>query len=177
MYTTTAPRVRDRPAAYGPHEVDADPFPAARVLDDLAHADEAGIPQVLARYAALRAWLIRHDDPGLVRHARQTARAYLAHVGHGPDTLGLTGLADGVLDADAMRRAASSARRMGHREGAFALLQATYLEARHGADLESACGAASEIAGLLRAEGLDGAELWARRSARLSVRLRRRPDG
>ena len=177
MYTTAAPRVRDRPASYGPHEVDGDAFPAARVLEDLARADEPGVAHVLARYAALRAWLLRDDDPGLLRHARRTARAYLAHVAEWPDAHRLAGLTHGVLDPAEMRQAAASARRAGHREGAFALLHATYLEARRRGDLDGAATAAGEIAGLLRDEGLDGAGLWARRSARLSARPRRRPDG
>lgn len=167
MYTTTAPRVRDQPAAYGPHEVDSDPFPAARVLRDLSGADDANVPLILARYAVLRSWRLRGAKPALSHHAERAARAYVAHLGDGPEAGLLARLIGGSPELTAVGPAAAEALRSGHREGAFALLRAGYLEARRRGDLSGAAGLADAIARLLEDAGLDGAGLWARRARRL----------
>ena len=175
MYTTTAPRVRDEPAAYGPHEVEGDPFPAARVLDDLATASDESIARILARYAAVRCWQLRaaSAEPGLVRHAAGTARGYLAVTGRWKEGRLLARMVDGDPGHGAVRAAAAEAAAAGHPEGAYALLHTGYLAARRAGDLTAAAGMAGELADLLEARGLDGGALWARRAERLRRRAAR----
>lgn len=172
MYPTAVPRVRDEPAAYGPHEVDDDPFPAARVLDDLKEASDEDVPRVLARYAALRSWQLRAAaaDPGLVRHAAGTARGYLAVTGDWPEARLLARMVDVDPQPAVVRAAAAEAARAGQPEGAYALLHTGYLAARRGGDLTAAAGMAADLAGLLDARAMDGAALWARRADRLRRR-------
>ena len=169
MYTTSTPRVRDQPAAYGPHEVEGDEFPAARVLLDLTHASDADVPRILARYAALRSWLLRQDgaDPTLVSHAAHTARAYLQAVEDWPGTETLARLADPEPALDWARRAAEIAEEGGHVEGAYALLRAAYTVARQRCDMPSAARSATAIADLLDRERTDGVALWRRRARQL----------
>lgn len=173
MYTPAVPRVRDEPAAYGPHEVDDDEFPAARVLEDLARCSDQEIPRVLARYAALRSWLLREEDadPILVGHAAQTARAYLAAVEDWPEAEPLAHLAEAEPALGPLHVAAAAAREAGHAESAYALLHAGYMGARRRGDLPWAARLAGALADLLTAEGTDGAALWTRRAARLRQRL------
>ncbi|MFO7895065.1 MAG: hypothetical protein R6U63_15230 [Longimicrobiales bacterium] len=173
MYTSSVPRVRDEPAAYGPHEVDDDEFPAARILEDLARSSDQEVPRVLARYAALRSWLLREEDadPVLVRHAAQTARAYLAAVEDWPEAGPLARLADAEPALGPVHAAAAEAREAGHTESAYALLHAGYMAARRRADLPWAARLAGALADLLAAEGMDGAALWTRRAARLRQHL------
>lgn len=168
MYTTTAPRVRDEPAAYGPHEVDGDPFPAARVLDDLRDASDEEIPRILARYAALRSWCMRAEgaEPVLLRHAEQAARRYLSATA-GPEADALARLAERAPGLDAFEVAASAAAEDEHAEGVYALLHAGYIEARRRADLARAARLAAAIAAHLEQEKADGVALWARRAERL----------
>lgn len=169
MYTTPAPRVRDEPRAYGPHEVEGDAFPAAMVLQDLALAPERDVPRILARYAALRCWLLR-DLPvagSLVSHAETTARAYLSAVPEWPERAPLERLLEPEPELAAARDAGLAAAGGGHAEGAYAIFRAGYLAARRRSELRWAARLAEEIASLLRAEGHDGAALWARRANRL----------
>jgi hypothetical protein len=72
--------IRDGGARYGTRPVPAEPFEAAGVLDDLASAADEEVLLILARYAALRAWLLRRERaaPELVRHALSAAREHLA---------------------------------------------------------------------------------------------------
>lgn len=172
MYTTDAPRVRDEPAAYGPHEVDDDPFPAARVLDDLTDATDEDVPRILARYAALRSWQLRAAaaEPELVRHAAGTARGYLAATGDWPERPLLLRMVDEDPEPAVVLAAAAEASDAGCPEGAYALLHTGYLAARRGRDLNEAAGMAAAIAGLLESQALDGAALWARRAERLRKR-------
>lgn len=168
MYTTTAPCVRDEPAAYGPHEVEGDAFPAAGVLEDLGRAPDPEVPRILARYAALRSWLLRgRADPVLSRHADTTARCYLAALPDWPDTTYLTRLVDPEPPLIAVQDAAVAAAAAGHTEGAYALYQAGYLGARRRGELAWAARLAAAIAALLEREEMDGAALWARRADRL----------
>lgn len=175
MYTTAVPRVRDEPAAYGPHEIDGDPFPAARVLEDLREASDLDVPRILARYAALRSWQLRaaSAEPELVRHATETARGYLAVTGDWPEAPLLARVVDGDPAMTAVQAAATAAADVGHCEGAYALLHTGYLAARHRRALRPAARFAGRIAALLQVEELDGADLWARRADR----LQRRADG
>lgn len=171
MYTTPAPRVRDEPRAYGPYEVGGDAFPAAKVLQDLGHATERDVPRILARYAALRCWLLR-DLPAeafLVSHAEQTARAYLAATREWPEREPLERLLEPQPELAAARDAGLAAAAVGHAEGAYAILRAGYLAARRRSELRWAARLAEAIAALLRGEGHDGAGLWARRARRLRL--------
>lgn len=169
MYTTAAPRVRDQPAAYGPHEVGAEPYPAATALKDLVGARADDVPRILARYAALRCWLLRGQaaDPALVRHAARTARAYLAALDDPAASEPLERLLAPEPGLDAPWAAATAAEAAGHTEGAFALLRAGYLAARRRSEVRWAARLAGAIAALLEREGMDGADLWARRARRL----------
>lgn len=175
MYTLSVPRVRDEPAAYGPHEIDDDEFPAARVLEDLARSSDEEVPRVLARYAALRSWILGEEDadPILVGHAAQTARAYLAAVEDWSEAEPLGHLADAEPALGPVHAAAAAAREAGHAESAYALLHAGYMAARRRADLAWAARLADALADLLAAEGMDGAALWTRRATRLRQRLDR----
>lgn len=169
MFTTAAPRVRDEGAAYGPHEVDRDAFPAARVLEDLPRAPGDEIPLVLARYAALRYWLLRREgsEPALTRHARKTARAYLAALDDPAHARSLGRLVEAGSTGSGIQDAAIMAEQAGHREGAYALLRAGYTAARRRSDIHTAAGLAAAIARLLAASGVDGVALWTRRADRL----------
>ncbi|HUG39179.1 MAG TPA: hypothetical protein VMM12_01775 [Longimicrobiales bacterium] len=75
--------MRDVPPPYGTGP-GAGRFPADDVLADLAAVSDADAPdrvaRILARYAALRHWLLRTGGapPGLIGHARDAARAHLA---------------------------------------------------------------------------------------------------
>ncbi len=173
MFTADVPRVREEPASYGPHEVNDDAFPAARVLEDLSHSQDADVPRVLARYAALRDWALRQQgaDPVLVRHGRDAARAYLAAM-DGPEAAALARLADDVPELAAFHEAGLAAAEAGHTEGAYALLLAGYSEARQQGDLPWAARLAASLAALLDAQGLDGVALWTRRAERLRRHLR-----
>ena len=153
---------------YGPHEVDDDPFPAARVLDDLTRGPDEAVPRILARYATLRSWCLRVEraNPILLRHAEKAARLYLAAV-TGPEAEALARLAGQAPGLDAFHTAARAAAADGHPEGAYALLHSGYTEARRRADLPWAARLAAAISDHLEREGLDGVALWARRADRL----------
>lgn len=168
MYTSPVPRVRDEPAAYGPHEVDDDPFPAARVLDDLTRGPDDAVPSILARYAALRCWHLRarHAHPVLLDHAIEAARRYVAAI-DGPEASALARVAARAPELDAFEDAASAAASAHHVEGAYALLHAGYATARQRSDLRWAARLAGALAVLLEAEGLDGVALWTRRADRI----------
>lgn len=168
MEPSPVPRVREEPADYGPHEVDDDAFLAARVLDDLTRTPDEAVPRVLARYAALRSWLLREAraDPVLVGHGEAAARAYLA-VTDGPEAEHLAELAEAEPAVTAFREAGAAASKAGHTEGAYALYHAGYQAARRRGDLAGAAGLATSLAELLKAEGLDGVALWTRRAEQL----------
>ena len=169
MYTPTVPRVRDRPAAYGPHEVGGGAFPAAHVLEDLNRCPDGHAPRILARYAALRCWILRDDraDPAFVDHAAGSARRYLDAVAGWPEAEPLRRLTGAEPGLDAAHRAASLARAAGHLDGASALLRAGYMAARRRGEIAWAARMAGAVADLLEREGLEGAGLWARRADRL----------
>ena len=71
--------VRDGGAPYGPGPSPSETFQAEGVLDDLVEVPADDVPLVLARYAALRAWLLRSEAAAraLVRHARSAAWEHL----------------------------------------------------------------------------------------------------
>lgn len=170
MYTPSVPRVRDHAAAYGPHEVDDDAFPAARVLEDLNRCPDGDAPRILARYAALRCWILRDTgaDPDFVEHAAGTARGYLDAVEGWSEAVPLrrlTGADPGLLDA--AHQAARLARTAGHLDGASALLRTGYMAARRHGEIAWAARLAGAVADLLEQAGVEGAALWARRAERL----------
>jgi hypothetical protein len=169
MHTTPALRIGEGHPAYGPHEADSDVFPGALALEDLRRASTEDAPRILARYAALRSWLLREAaaDPILVRHALDTARAYLAATDPWPEAAPLRRLAEADAEPDAAWEAATAADHAGHTEGAYALLRAGYMAARRNAEIPWAARFAAAITELLERHGMDGAELWAGRATRL----------
>lgn len=127
--------VREEAALYG--DLRDDRFPADEVLDDLASAPEAEgalrLARILARYAALRYWLLRtrQAPPAVLRHAERAARAHLAAVGPWEEGSLLLDLVDADLDraGGLLARAAAEAGGQGDRAGATALRQAARLAA------------------------------------------------
>ncbi len=168
MYPQPVPHVREEPASYGPHEVDEEAFPAARVLQDLARSTDEAVPRVVARYAVLRSWLLREAgaDPVLVRQGSAAARAYLA-VSDGPEVAPLQRLVGREPGLEAFQAAGAEAAAQGHVESAYGLYLAGYRAARQRTDLAWAARLAGALAGLLKAEKLDGVVLWTRRAERL----------
>lgn len=79
-------RVRAAGSRYGEPAVPEESFTCAGVLRDLSDAPDHDVPLILARYAALRAWVLRcrpwdtrePEDPVVVEHALSAARAHLA---------------------------------------------------------------------------------------------------
>jgi hypothetical protein len=123
--------VRDGAPRY-PAPSPSDAFPAAGVLDDLRTVPVPDLPLVLARYTALRSWLLRYGDaaPALVGHAGSAADAHLD--GLPPDGDARAGL-DALLDARttaeavaALETAADAAEASGHAAGARTLRQAAH---------------------------------------------------
>lgn len=124
--------VRDGTPRYGEGPVPTELYPAARVLDDLGHATDPDVPRILARYAALRAWLLG-SGPAPTPESRHAASAALQHLGAlAPDwperpllerLLGAPGRghAPQLLD-----RAATTAEAAGHGHGARALREAAH---------------------------------------------------
>lgn len=169
MFTTSAPRIRDEPAAYGPHEVEGDDFPASAVLDDLIRAPDGDVPRIVARYAVVRSWLLRDlgADPVVTGDAAASAARYLSAVEDWPEAAPLRRLAGCDAPLAAAWEAARHASAAGHTEGAYALLRTAYLAARRRSDIAWAARLADGIARLLEAAGMDGTTLWARRAARL----------
>ena len=136
----TSSPIRESAPRYGAH-TEADRFPADDVLADLERAAGVDAPvritRILARYAALRHWLLRvaGAPAGVLEHADHAARAYLSA------SLEVGSVADGerwaegtlllrVLDARPERAggvlaaAAVEARSVGDDRGACALLDA-----------------------------------------------------
>lgn len=136
----TSSPIREAAPRYGAR-TDPDRFPADEVLADLARAvgDDAPvrITRILARYAALRHWLLRAAGaPAPVTgHADRAARAYLAASLEPGSAAGGDGWAEGtlllgVLDSHPERAsgvlaaAAVEARAVGDEGGASALRDA-----------------------------------------------------
>lgn len=73
--------VREPAAPYGAWP-DPQGFPGEEVLADLVDARAGGMGRIVARYAALRCWLLRHHggDPDLTAHAADAARAHVEAV-------------------------------------------------------------------------------------------------
>jgi hypothetical protein len=123
--------VRDGASRYAvPSPSDA--FPAAGVLDDLRTVPEPDFPVVLARYTALRCWLLRDGDaaPALVGHAGSAAGAHLDGLTPDGDArAGLEPLLAARTRAEAvaaLETAADAAGASGHAAGARTLRQAAH---------------------------------------------------
>ena len=117
--------VRDRRARYG-EQPDPGEHAPERVLRDLAGAPEEEFGTIIARFAALRAWLLSAAGapPAVIEHARSAAAEHIAAAGtrwrEGSLLSGLRG-----PDAeDRLVRAAAEAEAAGHVHGARALLGA-----------------------------------------------------
>lgn len=122
--------IRESAPPYGTRD-EADRFPADEVLTDLERATGADAPvritRILARYGALRHWLLRvgNAPAAVTDHALRAARAYLAATldasTEGGPMRARAGWAEGVL----LRRMLDSrADRAGDERGASALRRA-----------------------------------------------------
>lgn len=138
-------RVRATGARYGEPAVPEEPFPCSEVLHDLSDAPDRDVPLILARYAALRAWVLRvrpwdtgePEEPSVVEHALSAARAHLgATAAVWPEGLllerALARAPRDVADPDVagglalMEEAAIAAESLGHVHGARALRQVAH---------------------------------------------------
>lgn len=130
--------MRDAAPAYGP-EPGGDRYPADEVLADLPTARSGdATARILARYAALRHWLLRVEGApaALTDHAAEAARAHLGAVAR-PSVEGVEpGSPEGWAEGEMLRRlgeaplreagrllaeAAGEAAGVGDRAGAAAL--------------------------------------------------------
>lgn len=135
----TTAKVCDAAPPYGGQSRE-DRYPADEVLDDLpTAADGAAVARVLARYAALRHWLLRAEaaPSSLTTHAEAAARAHLAAAANGGAGGAVAGaVADDWAEGEMLSRlaeaplwqaagllasAAAEAARAGDRSGAAAL--------------------------------------------------------
>lgn len=132
--------VRSPAGRYGDLPFPAQGQPGAGALRDLTVAPTAEIPLIVARYAALRAWILCHDrtrdacdaadHAALRRHALSAAIEQLdATTGEWPE-LGM--LRDAMADPRAtraarlMESAATAAEALGHAHGARALRESVH---------------------------------------------------
>jgi hypothetical protein len=130
---TSAP-IRDAAPAYGPRGTDR--FPADDVLTDLRAAGGTlatlRMQRILARYAALRCWLLRVEGapPSLTRHAADAARLHLAASAEGGRRWSEGEVLRRLLDSDPgaaaplLSAAGNEAARAGDVAGAAALRSA-----------------------------------------------------
>lgn len=129
QYTTC---VHDGAARYDEGPVPAEEFAGAGVLRDLSNAEASEMPLILARYAALRAWILRsHGERGAVAtHALTAAREHLLATA---DEWAERELLGAALDAGRSARAlellddaAHAAAARGHHEGARAIRETVH---------------------------------------------------
>lgn len=145
-FRRTSAAVRDPAPVYG-EGPDEDRFPADDVLADLARLGSPAPPiraaRILARYAALRHWLLRRaaGPAALEQHAASAAREYLAACGAAGPGAGEWregALLLRLLQADRgggaalLSAAATEAFRAGDRRGAEALSAAAVAAAKGG---------------------------------------------
>jgi hypothetical protein len=171
------PTVRDARAHYGAGGPAPEQFPAELVLRDLGGADgEIAAPLILARYAALRAWMLRGvpGEPELLRHALAAAHAHLeAAPEDWPERALLARLLDrGHTDGDVselLLDVAAAAEGAGHIDSALAARTAAWTDAIRGLRLESAAELARGVATFLRRQGAaQAAADWERAAVRLA---------
>lgn len=127
--------VRAGAARYGGRPIPSEDFPGAGVLDDLADAVDADIPLILARFAALRAWVLATDTPPdqepdeVTRHALSAALEHLAATEDGwRENELLRGAVTGprAESLKLLAAAAAAAERIGHEHGGRALREAVH---------------------------------------------------
>lgn len=169
--------VRDTRAHYGAGSPAPEQFPAELVLRDLGSDDgEVGAPLILARYAALRAWMLAGAaaDPALLTHALAAAHAHVHTTPQDwPERALLARLLDGVgSDADAsavLLDIAAAAEGAGHIDSALAARTAAWTDAIRGLRLANAAELATGVATFLRRQGAaQKAAEWERAAARLA---------
>lgn len=126
--------VRDDAPRYGERPVPDEEFAGAGVLHDLTDAEASEMPLILARYATLRAWVMRADGERgpVAAHALIAAREYLLATDTEGDRteaeiLG-TALAAGTTARalDLLTAAADAAASRGHDHGARAIRQVVH---------------------------------------------------
>lgn len=129
QYTT---RVRDGTAPYEDGPFPAEEFAGAGVLRDLSDAEASEMPLILARYAALRAWILRaRGERGVVAaHALTAAREHLLAT---DDEWAERELLAAALDAgssahalELLDAAAHAAAARGHDQGARAIRETVH---------------------------------------------------
>jgi hypothetical protein len=169
--------VRDPRAHYGPGAIEPEGFPAELVLRDLRGAgDPDATVRILARYAALRAWLLAASAdtaPELLDHARACAAAHLS----APQEDWPEGaLLHALIQPDQAERAAEllletadAAETAGHIDSALAARTAAWTATIRSLRLDRASELATGIAAFLRRCGgrLD-AESWDRIAGHLA---------
>jgi hypothetical protein len=156
MYTINAltGTVRDPEAHYGAGDPGRERYPAEIVLRDLRRArGDREVPLILARYAAVRAWLLSTaaSDPALAAHARLTAGAHLdAAPQDWPERPLLRCLLDPAHDVtapwDLLVEIATAAEAAGHTAGALAARQAAAAAAVRARRHDAAAAIAAEMA-------------------------------
>jgi AcrR family transcriptional regulator len=170
-------RVRDARAYYSAGSPAPEQFPAELVLRDLGGVDgENGAPLIIARYAALRAWLLAGGpgEPELLRHALAAAYAHLdaAPVGWPERALLARLLERAHPDGDAsglLLDVAVAAEGAGHIDSALAARTAAWTDAIRGLRLASAAQLATGVATFLRRQGAaESAADWELAAARLA---------
>lgn len=169
--------VRDARAHYSAGAPAPEQFPAELVLRDLGGAEgEIEAPLILARYAALRAWMLvgGQSEPELLRHALAAAHAHLAAAPEDwPERALLARLLDrGHATGDApalLLDVAVAAEEAGHIDSALAARTAAWTDAIRGLRLASAAELATGVASFLRRQGAaQTAADWERAAARLA---------
>lgn len=124
--------VRDEHAYYGGGHRPREAFAAAGVLDDLAVAPAGEMELILARYAALRAWVLRAmgAEAALTDHAVDAAWRHLAVApAEWTERPALAALLDCAAPGTApglLETAAESAAALGHRHGEAALREVAH---------------------------------------------------
>lgn len=179
MYTSNAdnPKVRDRRSRYVDHDPDRERYPAELVLRDLrTRSTEETAPLIVARYTALRAWLMgtAGPQPAFLEHARQAAAAHLdsAPVDWPEGALLRRLVRPGGCEDEAstlLAEVAGAAESLGHLDGALAAWSAAFNEALRTGRFDLAAGLARRTAGFLRRCGApERAASWERASLRLA---------
>jgi hypothetical protein len=179
MYTfnISHPAVRDRRSRYHAGGPDPEQYHAEPVLRDLRnHATEEAAPLIVARYTALRAWLLGYDhaEPALLEHARETAEAHLEATppGWGEREMlrRLVSLPTGAEEpCRLLARVAEAAEATGHVAGAHAAWTAACAAALRPGRFDLAAALALDAAGFLRrSDQPDRAAAWERAARRFA---------
>jgi hypothetical protein len=179
MYTFNPnyPEVREGQTHYPAGGPDPEEYPAEMVLRDLsAHGTPEAAPLILARYAALRAWLLGMEGspPEMLDHARAAARA---HLDAAPDGWAEGGLLRRLVEFPAgaeepcrlLVQVAGTAEAEGHIDSALAAWSGACAAALRLRRFDLAAGLALQAAEFLRRRGArDRAASWERAAHRLA---------